>query len=121
MKLIKLIKTWLANRKKRKITRLIVKNHVTNQINQSRAKDMENAIFESVKIVTRTNIESEVKHQQRFDNEFFESLQNVIKKYYADKDKKYNKKDIKIINLQKTIEKKSELLNNIQEKVRAIK
>ena len=114
MKILEQIKIWWINRQKRKIIKLIVANHVQSPFNKSRAKDLEKGIYKSVKIVVNTIAEAEAQRKEQFDEKLISSLQDVIKKHYADKEEIYTKKDMKIINLQQTIEKKTKLLENIQ-------
>jgi hypothetical protein len=114
MKLIAEIKTWLINRKRRKIIKLIVGAHITNQHTLSRAKELENAIYKTTKIVAKSVAEAELKREERFDEELLTSLQQVIKKHYSEKDKEYAKKDLLVNSLQETIRRKSDIIERVR-------
>lgn len=118
MKLLKQIKTWWINRQKRKTIKLIIKNHTYSSQNKLRGKELENAIFNSVKIVTNSITESEKIKQEQHDKQLLISIQETIKKYYADKDKYYADKDKEIENLRINLKSKTEKLKTIQENIR---
>ena len=53
----------------------------------------------------------ENKKKQKFDDELLNTLQSVIKKHYADRDREYDNKDKAISDLTKEVNKKSDLLH----------
>jgi len=118
MNLFKQIKIWLINHKRRKMIKLIVGSHIGNQHTNSRAKEIEIAIYKSAKMVAKTVAKAEMLKQEQFDDELLKSLQKVIEKHYDEKDKAYAKKDKLVNSLQETVKKKSDLLQEVQEKVR---
>lgn len=111
------IKIWLINHKKRKTIKLIIKNHIHSPQNKLRGKELENAIFNSVKIVTDNITKSEKIKQEQHDKQLLISIQKTIKKYYADKDNKYADKDKQIENLRIKLKRKTEKLETIQQSV----
>lgn len=118
MKLIEKIKTWFANYQRRRIIKLVVGANIVNDHTKSRAKEMEIAIYKSAKIVVKTVAKAEMLKQQQFDDKLLTSLQKVIEKHYAEKEKVCAKKDKLVNSLQETVKEKTDLLQEIQEKVR---